>query len=43
MKKKEIVSKIREAGRFARKTANTGTGIGKSSEAISPGKKKRKR
>jgi len=43
MKKKAIVGQIKEAGKFARKTANTGTGIGKSSSAISPGKKKKKK
>jgi hypothetical protein len=43
MKKKQIVGMVKEAGRFARKTANPGTGIGKSSEPISPGKKKKRK
>lgn len=44
VKKKKIVGQIKAAGKFARDTFNSGgTGIGKSSQAISPGKKKKKK
>jgi hypothetical protein len=43
VKKKKIVSEIKQAGKYARDTFNPGTGIGKSAEAISPGKKKKKK